>query len=98
VKALITYYGYTDGSGEYFVIIDSKKCNGCGRCIEQCPKAALHLKTMFIDLEDKTVAAVKEEHRNKIKYTCAGCKPEKNLSPCVVSCSAGAVKCISVVR
>jgi ferredoxin len=95
---LITYYGYTDGSGEYFIAIDSDKCTGCGKCIEQCPQAALRLESVFVDLEDKTVAAVKEEHRNKIKYTCGGCKPEENRAKCVVSCPFGAVKCIFVVR
>jgi Fe-S-cluster-containing hydrogenase component 2 len=98
VTGVITYYGYTDGSGEYFIAIDSDKCSGCGKCIEQCPKSVLQLDSLFVDLEDKTVAAVKEEHRNKIKYACADCKPEENRSPCVLSCLEGAVKCIFVVR
>ncbi len=59
-----------DGSGEYYIVIDSDKCNGCGKCVEKCPQKALKLVTEFIDLEDKTVAAIREEHRKKIKYTC----------------------------
>lgn len=95
---MITYYGYTDGSGEYFISIDSDKCNGCGKCVKQCPQAALELEQVFVDLEDKTVAAVKEEQRNKIKYACASCRPEENRAPCVLACPFGAVKCIFVVR
>ena len=91
---MITYYGYTDGSGEYFVVIDSDKCNGCGVCVEQCPKGVLQVELMFIDLEDKPVAVVKEECCNKIGYTCAACKPETNQAPCVLSCPVGAVRCV----
>jgi len=91
---LITHYGYTDGSGEYYIVVDSDKCNGCGKCVEVCPQRALELITEFIDLEDKTVAAVSEEHRKKIRYTCGTCKPEQNQTPCVTICSSKAVKCI----
>jgi hypothetical protein len=49
---------------------------------------------MLIDLEDKTVAVVKEEYRKKVKYTCAKCESELNTSPCVQYCSKKAVKCI----
>ena len=91
---MITHYGYCDGSGEYYIVIDSDKCSGCGKCVEKCPQTALKLETEFIDLEDKTVAAVSEEHRKKIKYTCGTCKPESNKAPCVLACEAKAIKCI----
>ena len=92
--AIITYYGYCDGSGEYYIIVDSDKCNGCGKCANHCPQGALEMVTEFIDLEDKTVAAVNELHRKKIKYTCAQCKPEKNRTPCVLACTQRALKCV----
>jgi Fe-S-cluster-containing hydrogenase component 2 len=59
-----------------------------------CPENALQLEDMFIDLEDKTVASVKDEHHKKIKYTCSACKPEQNQTPCVSACSSKAIKCI----
>ncbi len=90
---MITHYGYTDGSGEYYITIDTDKCNGCGKCVKHCPQSALQLETMFIDLEDKIAASVTEEHRKKIKYTCASCKPESNMSPCVLTCEPKAIKC-----
>jgi len=91
---LITYYGYADGSGEYFVVIDSDKCDGCGRCVGECPRDVLHVELMFIDLEDKHVAAVKAECCNKIGYICAGCRPWENQAPCVLSCTTGAIRCL----
>ena len=90
---MIMHYGYSDGSGEYFITIDSDKCSGCGKCIQKCPESALQLESVFIDLEDKTVASVKEKHRKKIKYTCEPCKPESNNASCVLSCDAKAIKC-----
>jgi NAD-dependent dihydropyrimidine dehydrogenase PreA subunit len=88
------HYGYIDGSGEYYIVIDSDKCTGCGKCVQQCPKNALEKITEFIDLEDKTIAAIKEEHRKKISYTCAQCKPQGNKTPCVLSCEQNAIWCV----
>ncbi len=90
---MITHYGYSDGSGEYYITLDTDKCNGCGKCVKQCPKSALCLETILVDLEDKTVASVTDEHRKKIKYTCFACKPESNRSPCVLSCNRKAISC-----
>ncbi len=94
VNQIITYYGYRDGSGEYYVVIDAEKCNSCGECIKVCPQGALKMEPMFIDLDDKLVAVVTEEHRKKIKYTCSPCKPESGRAPCVTVCSQEAIKCI----
>jgi Fe-S-cluster-containing hydrogenase component 2 len=91
---VLTHYGYIDGSGEYFIIIDSDKCNGCGKCVQQCPKSALEKITEFIDLEDKTIAGIKQEYRKKISYTCAQCNPQENKTPCVLSCEQGAILCV----
>jgi len=52
------------------------------------------METMFIDLEDKLVAAVTEEHRKKIRYTCSPCKPESGIVPCVQACDQKAITCI----
>jgi len=90
----ITYYGYMDGSGEYYVVIDSDKCSGCGKCIQECPQKALQLENMFIDLEDKTMATITEQHRKTIKYTCSSCKPDNNNTPCVLACEGKAIKCV----
>jgi Fe-S-cluster-containing hydrogenase component 2 len=93
LRPMITYYGYRDGSGEYYIIIDAERCNGCCKCVERCPQNALELATMIADLEDKLVAAVTEEHRKKIKYTCSPCKPESKRTPCVLACEQKAITC-----
>ncbi|MCJ7713768.1 4Fe-4S dicluster domain-containing protein [Candidatus Bathyarchaeota archaeon] len=91
---IITYYGYSDGSGEYYVVIDSIKCTGCGKCLETCPQSALEIVTQFIDLEDKTVVAVNEKNRKKIKYTCSRCLYEGNTAPCSKACEENAISTI----
>jgi Fe-S-cluster-containing hydrogenase component 2 len=90
VMQVIIHYGYKDGSGEYFISIDTEKCDGCGACVEVCPPGVLEIKTMMIDLDDVIVAAVTEEHRKKIKYSCAPCKPEQK-PPCVEACNRAAI-------
>jgi hypothetical protein len=52
------------------------------------------MKKIFIDLEDKLVAAVSEENRKKIRYTCSPCKPEEGKLPCVISCDQEALSCV----
>jgi Fe-S-cluster-containing hydrogenase component 2 len=94
VIQVITYYGYRDGSGEYYIVVDAEKCNSCSDCAKACPQGALKMESMFIDLEDKLVAAVTEEHRKKLRYTCSPCKPESGDVPCVQACDQEAIKCI----
>ena len=38
---MIANYGYKDGSGEYFIAIDTDKCDGCGDCVPVCPGKVL---------------------------------------------------------
>ena len=35
---MLANYGYADASGEYYITIDTDKCNGCGACEQVCPK------------------------------------------------------------
>jgi ferredoxin len=68
----IANYGYTDGSGDWYIIVDSDKCDGCGKCVEACPQNVLEVITD--DYDDKVVA-IRKEHRKNVKYVCAPCKP-----------------------
>jgi len=45
-------------------------------------------------LSDDEVAFVTDEHRKKIKYTCAPCKPttDRPLLPCMAACSQDAIE------
>jgi Fe-S-cluster-containing hydrogenase component 2 len=87
---MITHFGYTDGSGKYYVSIDDEKCDGCKSCLEVCPQKILAIDTVMVDLDDKEVAVVQEAQRKKIKYTCALCHQGKEI-PCVVTCKKGAI-------
>ncbi len=87
---MITHFGYTDGSGKYYVSIDDEKCDGCTSCLEVCPPKILAIETVMVDLDDKEVAVVQESQRKKIKYTCASCHQGEKI-PCALACTKGAI-------
>ena len=86
-------YGYKDGSGEFFITIDTDSCNSCSKCVEACPEGVLEMAENELDpLGDEIIAIVTEEHRKKIKYSCAPCKGDKTkVLPCVNACEQGAI-------
>jgi ferredoxin len=87
------HYGYKDGSGDYFIIIDTDKCNGCGKCAKACPYQVLEIVANDYDIESGDMASVREEQRKKIKYACAPCKPvsgERKM-PCILACEPKAI-------
>lgn len=89
---MIANYGYKDGSGEFFIIVDTDKCAACGEkpCVGACPENVLEV--MVDDCNDEVIA-VREEHRKKIKYSCAPCKPTGwTDTPCIRACAAGGIK------
>ena len=91
---MIANYGYKDGSGEYFISIDTEKCDGCGECVKACPYGVLETKEDPNDpLWEEPVAVVTEGERKKLKYTCGPCKPVTNRPPlpCAAACKAGAL-------
>ena len=91
---MIANFGYKDGSGEFFITIDTDKCNGCGDCIPVCPAGVLEVRENEFDpLAEDLMAAVKEEQRKKIKYSCAPCKSDKSsrIEPCISVCELNAI-------
>jgi ferredoxin len=88
------HYGYKDGSGDYFIIVDTDKCNGCGKCAQACPYQVLEIILNDYDIEGGNMASVREEQRKKIKYACAPCKPmtgERKM-PCILACAPKALE------
>ena len=85
-------YGYMDGSGEYFITIDTDFCIDCSNrsCVDACPEGMFEIIT---DDYDDEVAAIKEDRRKKIKYDCNACKPvsDRPPLPCVEACTPGAI-------
>jgi ferredoxin len=92
---MIINYGYEDGSGAYFITVDSEKCNGCEKCVAACPNAVLQMiPDEFDPLEDRMVVSVIERQRNRLKYSCASCKSVDAIGelPCIQACGREALK------
>lgn len=64
---VIANYGYQDGYGEFYITIDTDKCNGCDKCVEACPK---DLFIMILDDYDEFKPMVKEEMCNELEHVC----------------------------
>jgi ferredoxin len=91
---MIANYGFRDGSGDWYVVVDTDKCNGCGKCPTVCPAKILEVEPDEIDIfREKPVASVKYEERKKVRYNCAPCRPGygDKLAPCVAVCEAKAI-------
>jgi ferredoxin len=91
---VIANYGYKDGSGEYYISIDTDKCINCpvGRaCIAACPKSMF--ESMTDDYDDEVVW-IKPAFRRSLAYDCSGCKPSGGRSslPCTSACTPGAIQ------
>ncbi|MEW5936318.1 MAG: 4Fe-4S binding protein [Candidatus Thermoplasmatota archaeon] len=88
-------YGYTDGSGGYYIIVDTEQCTACGLCVQACRWGVMEVGEDEHDpLSDRLVAKVSEAHRKKIKYSCAQCKPASKqiIPPCISSCAPKAIE------
>ncbi len=88
------FYGFKDGSGEWFLIVDTEKCSGCRKCVEVCPMHILDVgEDEFDPFRDEPVVKVKNEERNKIRYSCAPCKPGygEKPTPCIEVCEPCAI-------
>lgn len=92
---MIANFGYKDGSGEYFISINTDLCDGCGDCITACPSGIFEIRDEDPNdpFREIPVATVKESERNKIKYACSSCKPLSDRPPlrCLVACKKGAI-------
>ncbi len=90
---MIANYGYVDGSGEFYISIDTDKCVPCdGKpCIAACPKSMFEKIT---DDYDDEVVWIKKAVTKSLKYECAGCKPASNRPPlpCVSTCPNDGIK------
>jgi predicted CoA-substrate-specific enzyme activase len=82
-------YGYSDGTGEYYITIDNSLCDGCGECVKACPEGIF---TITGENNKQQKAVVKEEVRKKIALTCPGlvssCQNEVN---CHSVCAQNAI-------
>jgi Fe-S-cluster-containing hydrogenase component 2 len=92
---MLANYGYKDGSGDFFITIDTDKCNGCGDCVPTCPASVFEVvdEDPNDPLREEPVALVAADKKKKIKYECNPCKPsaERPPLPCVEACKLGAI-------
>ncbi len=82
-------YGYSDGTGSYYITIDTGRCDGCGACADVCPADLL-----FLSCENgRTVATVKGEAIKRIAQLCPGiqfCRSRQEKT-CHGVCQANAI-------
>ena len=64
-------YGYSDGTGDYFLTVATGQCDGCGKCIPACPASVLEVGP---NDHGQPKARVKEAVRKKLHLTCPGYK------------------------
>jgi len=87
---MTVHYGYTDGTGDYFVAIDSSRCDGCGDCVQACPAGLL-----VLGREDghRPRAEVREGARKGLALLCPGFQScsSKNEVNCHSVCSRDAI-------
>lgn len=87
---MIANYGYEDGSGHYYIKIDTGKCAECAdkACIEVCPD-----KLFIVELDDfdDEVVVIREDGRNTLQQSCASCKADGKAGLCAVHCEPEAI-------
>lgn len=87
---MIANYGYEDGSGHYYIKIDTSKCAECTSkgCITSCPEK---LFVTELDDFDDEVVLIKEDARNTLQTSCAQCKSNGSKEICRQACEADAI-------
>jgi NAD-dependent dihydropyrimidine dehydrogenase PreA subunit len=81
-------YGYSDGTGDYFITIDTSTCDGCAECVKVCPSG---LYVIASDEGGKPRAAIKEDLRKKIAIKCPGLKNCGQAQNCHTVCAKNAI-------
>jgi NAD-dependent dihydropyrimidine dehydrogenase PreA subunit len=92
---MLAHYGYKDASGDFFITIDTDKCDGCGDCVTACPVDVFEVvdEDPNDPLREEPVAMVADDKKKNLKYECNPCKPLSNRPPlpCMEACKAGAI-------
>jgi ferredoxin len=83
-------YGYSDGTGEYYVTLDSSRCDGCAKCVAACPQSVWEIGR---NDQGQPKAQVKEALRKKLHLACPGyqtCSTQNTLN-CHSACPNDAI-------
>ena len=80
------HHGYEDGSGRFYITVDTDLCTGCEDCVEACPSDVLVMEEEE-PVEERLVASVNAGKRKQLAYACNPCKPRGYTAlPCVKVC------------
>jgi len=83
---MLANYGYKDGSGEYFITIDTEKCDGCGKCVEACPEHCFQVGSDENDpFRDEPVASVDVFLQSQIVKLLKSMQVERDITYLVIS-------------
>ena len=90
---MIANFGYEDGSGNYYISLDTNKCSECDDkdCIDACP-SRLFQKEMN-DWDDEIIV-VDADKCNSLMTECSTCKSiSDHLTklPCQSACKLNAI-------
>jgi Fe-S-cluster-containing hydrogenase component 2 len=92
---MLAHCGYSDGSGSYFITIDTDSCNACGACVIACPAQIFEVvdEDPNDPMNDEPLAMVRRDKQKKVQYECGPCKPGSGRLPlpCMQACQAGAL-------
>ena len=91
---MLASYGYEDGTGVYYITIDTDKCEECdGKgCIGACSQ------DVFILVENDwgdAIVAIEDEKTNLLKSCCLDCmilRVETKRLPCQAACPYTAIR------
>lgn len=83
-------YGYEDGTGTYYIGIDTNKCADCSGhfCMTACPNALFQCEED--DFEDEIVV-IKNEYVHRLAEFCAECKKGDQNEKCRAVCDKNAI-------
>ncbi len=88
-------YGYRDATGDYFITIDTDRCDGCGDCVKACPVQVFVIEDEDPNdpLRDIPVVVVADDKNKKLKYECGSCKSSGGQVslPCIEACNVDAI-------
>jgi predicted CoA-substrate-specific enzyme activase len=83
-------YGYNDATGDYYITIDTGKCNGCKECLSACPAGIFDVVS---ENGRQPRAIVKELVRKRLSILCPGyisCSSNNKIN-CQSACPGKAI-------
>jgi ferredoxin len=94
---VIANYGYEDGSGFYYITVDTEVCLNCTgyACAKACPNGVYAIE---MDDYDDFVAVVAEGARKRLRELCSLCKGQNGSGgtehrlPCTDACPGAALR------